>query len=224
MRECYKKIATNIWEAHSLNLNEFLTISGLAYYLWRTMLKEKVHLMSYENDQWVRRAIFGGRCYPQKQYYASPDADKPYDVITDYLVDLDVVSLYPTAMKSRHPDFPDFDFRYPDGHFYPKDLITDETAEQRRKLQTYRTLFNEHGWSKLCILEVELELPTHLISAPLPHKDDFGFTRWSFEDAAKGRQVYTSVDINRAIKYGYRIKKIHKMLIFHRRLHGSLIK
>ena len=217
MRGLYTKFAHDLWREYSLNMNSFMTISQLAYHAWRMTLEQPVHKMSFEMDRWVRRGVFGGRCYPCKQFYESPDADKTYCEIQDYLVYLDVQSEYPSSMLSRHPDFPEWDFRYPDGKFYPKYWITGETKEERANLERYRGLFNTAQCKKLCILEVELELPTHLISAPLPHKDECGFTRWSFEPSARAPQVYTSVDILRGIKYGYRIKKLFKILIFARK-------
>ena len=216
MRELYIKFAQYIWQGHSLNLNAFLTIASLGYAIWRKTLKAPVHKLKYEMDRWVRRSIYGGRCQPQKQYYVSPDAGKSFGDITDYLSILDINSQYPAVMKSTHSGFP-FKFHYTDGHFYTKDWITGKNDKERARLEQLRATFNQGGWAKICILEVELELQNRdFVSAPLPHKDEFGFTRWNFEPSAFGRQVYTSVDINRAIKYGYTIAKLHKVLVFHR--------
>jgi len=212
MKNLYLTYASEVWEEYQLNLNKFITLSSLAFYVLRCTLKTKIKLLPFETDLWVRRSIYGGRCFPQSRYYVSPDHGKAHADIKRYLVDLDAVSLYPSSMKKKLKYF-DFKNYYTDGE-YREYMGNDD--EERAKMDKWMRLFNAGVQMKLCIAEVDLEENTDLISPPVPHKDAKGHTKWSFTKESCRNQVYNSVDLCRMIKYGYKIKHIHRLLIFNK--------
>ncbi len=82
-----------------------ITMSHLAYDYWKTKLSRQALsrvTLPRDYDQYVdvSRACIGGRVYPVVRSWISSDYvdGAAYDSFHDYLMDLDVVSLYPSAM------------------------------------------------------------------------------------------------------------------------------
>ena len=51
MRDLYLTYAKEVWEEYQLNLNKFITLSSLAYYVFRCTLKTKIKLWSMPKKQ-----------------------------------------------------------------------------------------------------------------------------------------------------------------------------
>ena len=115
MRDLYQTMARGFWEELSLNMNRFVTLSSMAYFYWRTTLTEalkhhptrQIQKLPFELDCWVNRAKFGGRCFPQKQVFSSPQDGEDYEFVLRYLIDGDAVSLYPASMIRDRPLLPE---------------------------------------------------------------------------------------------------------------------
>jgi hypothetical protein len=216
MRELYIKYADSIWTSFFMNVNEYMTLSSMAYDLWRTTLTKPLKKLPYGVDKWVRRSIYGGRCYPQKQYFVSKQYQQiinksiEYDLINDCLYDADKVSLYPTAMgksDEKQEFLPNFNlalFPYGDFKEYTNEKDLTYYKEQLNK-------GNSIGY-KFFILEADIIPNKSLVSSVLPHRDEKGNLLWDLHNIKNG--VYNSVDMKRALLHGYKIDKIHKILIF----------
>lgn len=191
MREMYKMYAKQTWDDWHVNINKFITLSSMAFKLWKVTLEQDLKLLPYEIDKFARRSIYGGRCYPQKQYFQSENPE------TDYLVDVDVVSLYPTAMAQ---------YEYPIGEY--KDFTSEEKLEYARNIINKGNSFGYHSYFAECDIEVNRKL----VSPVIPRRDEKGYLQWDLHNITKG--VYNSVDLKRAVDHGYKITKIYRILAF----------
>lgn len=212
LRELYNKLNKSLYDQFGYNLHDFFSTSHTTFDLWRIYLYAKkynnfdgkemtnehyikdrdtqgIKLPSSEEEQFYRPAIFGGRCYLSKKSFESMERDNylsgklDYDKINDYLIDLDVVSLYPSVMQM---------FEYPCGK-----VSSITTADEISS-------FNEHLLSnKKCknmgIYYIKYITNKYLAHAILPHRTDTGL-KWTLED---GEGFYTSVDIENAVEHGY---------------------
>lgn len=179
--ELYEKVNEPIYNKFKINLCEKLTTSSNAFDIWRdNFLKDKIFLLDAEKDVNVRQAIYGARCYKNKNRFTSSEYEKVmsgelfYESVFDYIFDADVVSLYPTAM-SRYP--------YPVG----KEKVTN----------IYRS-------DKLGIYKITYKAPKNLLNPILPRKEDKKLV-WDLND---GSGWYSSVDIENAKSKGYIITVI----------------
>ena len=176
LRELYEKFDTESFEEHGTNLCDYLTGSQLCYDLWRTKYlgDEVVELPNAEDDVFMRKSIYGGRCYPNKKSFISKSYEDiingkiKYNDVKDYLVDADICSLYPYVMT----------FQYPTGHH----IKTKEYID-----------------GKMGIYKVKYTTNKKLLIAPIPRRTKKGLV-WDLED---GEGIYTSVDIERAKTVGY---------------------
>ena len=111
LRELYEKFNSNSFKDYQVNLCDYLTGSQLCYDLWRTLFlnDEIVELPNSEMDTYFRKSIYGGRCYPNKKSFISKcyqeivDGKINFEDVKDYLIDGDIVSLYPYVMTFEYP-------------------------------------------------------------------------------------------------------------------------
>ena len=108
--ELYDKQNNYYNEKYGINLTDYITTSQATYDYWRRDIEENsIYLPTYEEDCFIRKSAYGGRTYPNKKSFVSSQYEKiinkeiSYDNITDCIFDLDVVSLYPTAMLEYYP-------------------------------------------------------------------------------------------------------------------------
>ena len=179
--ELYEKVNEPMYTKFKINLCEKLTTSSNAFDIWRDFyLKDQIFLLNAEKDGNVRQAIYGARCYKNKNRFTSSEYDQvinkelKYENITDYIFDADVVSLYPTAM-SKYP--------YPIG----KEINTN----------IYRS-------DKLGVYKITYKAPKSLLNPILPRKENKKLI-WDLQD---GSGWYSSVDIELAKSKGYIITVI----------------
>ena len=179
--ELYEKVNEPMYNKFKVNICEKLTTSSNAFDIWRdNYLKDQVFLLDAEKDVNVRQAIYGARCYKNKNRFTSNEYEKVmsgelfYENVFDYIFDADVVSLYPTAM-SQYP--------YPVG----KEIVTN----------IYRS-------DKMGIYKITYTAPKNLLNPILPRKEDKKLI-WDLQD---GSGWYSSVDIENAKSKGYIVKVI----------------
>ena len=179
--ELYEKVNKPMYEKFRINICEKLTTSSNAFDIWRdNYLKEQIFLLDAEKDINVRQAIYGARCYKNKNRFTSTQYDKvinkemKFEDVDDYIFDADVVSLYPTAMSQ---------YAYPIG----REIVTN----------IYRS-------DKLGIYKITYTAPKNLLNPILPRKEDKKLI-WDLQD---GSGWYSSVDIETAKSKGYTIKVI----------------
>ena len=90
-----------------------MSTSQLTYAVWvNHWYKEStntIYLQTAEQEKFFRESVYGGRTYKYKNSFISTQRDAflkqdlVFEDIDDYLVDLDVNSLYPAAMMKEFP-------------------------------------------------------------------------------------------------------------------------
>jgi hypothetical protein len=193
-----------------------------------TSFVQPLHIPTKVSDDFFRRAVYGGMSMPQKQYYHSGDYDdteiqyvtektnidneghvleEPIEMecaylkkeVSNYLVDTDVVSLYPSAMLEMYP-------------VGPMRVVNDPVELQGIMMKLYLMKTQEKP-SAFCIVEVDMDVPKDLVTPVLPRKSKTGKgIKWDLKNIKK--QVYCSVDIYRALKLGYVITDVYQAYVW----------
>ncbi len=222
LKELFQKINDMVYELEEVNITEYVTLSHLAYESWRKTINKKFVEIPNDIDKYnfIKQGTFGGRCYPQQQYYFNKYYEEltknyKYNVIfdsfeqyinafnityneikqsNDYYFNADVTSLYPASMVG----FLLCKVAYPLG-------LSDWSIEPEK----------EYNAGKIGFYEIEYEPPKNIRIPILPRKKydkniNIGVL-WSLEN---GVGIYTSVDIENAINAGYKVKFINKCLIW----------
>ena len=113
---------------------------------------------------------------------------------TDYIYNGDINSQYPACMAGVDL----IDVRYPTGY---SEWITDS--------KKCATIFKKD--KQLGIYTIKFICPKNLKHAILPRKKKGGGVEWSLTD---GQGVYNTIDIQHAIKFGYKIEFLDKALVW----------
>lgn len=189
LMELSKRFLKSVWTEFHIYLPNYLTLSQMAFDLWRQTLDKSWSLpLPIEEPFYnaINAATYGGRCHFVKRFYRSAQPDfTPYAEIDDYLIDLDVVSLYPASMRNH---------LYPVGNYVHWHDV--------RSVQTWTEKFNSGCPMPLAIWRVSVECPKHFIVSPLPKKhDERKTTCW--ENTNSESQWYTSVDLEIGREHGY---------------------
>lgn len=181
---------------------KFISSSQLTYAVWvNHWYKENTipgYLQTPEQEKFFRSSIFGGRTYKYKHGFVSSqreaflDNKLTFEVIDDYLIDADVNSLYPAAMKEE----------FPVGCPKRLDNLLDEFNGFIHK---------NKKCPKLGIYEIEYITNKNLIDSILPRREG-GRLIWDLND---GAGTYNSVDIDNALRCGYQVV-IKKRLVLGR--------
>lgn len=225
-----------------------ITMSHLSYDYWNSTLspeqREAVTIpKDFSQYQDVLRAYYGGRVFPQVKRFVSEDRHLPYKDMKDYLVDLDVVSLYPSAMWYSGAISKKF---FQSGRNIPlyfcgePRLVSDPTTEEwnkiRRTLTTLKPSWPKRGmepsmdyWRRVTKLNVAFDInlqgaivcvnfkPNRNLVVPLlPHKNDKGDTAWDLLPHEK--QWYVLEEILDAIYYGYEVTKFWVAYVYPKRV------
>lgn len=107
--EVFYKFEDFVNTTFTVDLTKYVTLSHLAFTLWKRMFDEEIEILRHEKYNAVIQSIFGGRVYPVCRYFMSSQylevmaGDMKHCDVTDYLFDADVRSLYPFAMKKQFP-------------------------------------------------------------------------------------------------------------------------
>lgn len=189
LKELYEKLATNVHELYGVRVSDFISTSQLTYYNWSQNISSEcpIFLPSIALERASRTAIFGGRTYPTKRHFLSNQRTDylsgamGFEDVDDYVVDLDVVSLYPSAMM----------------YDYPVGAFTYLTARDRGRLN--RMMRARKVVEFVGVFHIHFEPNRNLAHAILPRRTEKGL-QWTLES---GSGFYTSVDIETALNYGY---------------------
>ena len=221
--ELFNSLISQFYIHFHIDMTKFITLSHLTYELWlsfitlnrqfktsnewffpspRPTLYNNIPLVLPSADQYVKivSATYGGRCYPwrkrfiSKHYEAIKEGKMTYNELqNDYLIAWDVVSLYAAAMMENE---------YPFGSCF-------ELSEEEI-LRLNESLVNMRKYT-MAIYYIRYSPNKKLLTPILPSKEvkwtTFGKSTskglsWTLED---GMGWYTSVDVEEAIKYGYKI-------------------
>jgi hypothetical protein len=197
LKELYEKLNNTIHTNHGINITKYISTSSLTFNLWKEHYmnsqecnvaeKEQksidfINLPTLEQEQAFRQSVRGGRTYKSKHSFTSEqysqflDGTKNFDDINDYLIDADVVSLYPTAMAK---------YKFPVGEC--KKLLEGE-HEMKGEMGVYLINFTTNK---------NLQ---HSIGG---RRGDDGSLKWDLKD---GSGYYTSVDIEDMNANGYEVE------------------
>lgn len=216
----------NIYKKYEWNAVDCVTLSHLAYNSWRnvfinaeylTMLK----LPTQSEHDFLVRARFGGRttpyhkAYKSRYYYSWEDINNLYrfspDIqttifnnVTDYLIYMDVVSLYPFVSKQE----------FPIGK--PKWLDEEHLLclEIILKKGFAKLTPNESNLVKRSYIEVDVRCPDDLNICFLLARTEKGELEVSLYDKVK--QVYDGETLLEAMILGYKITKVYSALVYPR--------
>ena len=106
-----------VWEAFSdkiynnfkIHTIDFITTSSMTYALWSTWNDKVIYIPHEDELTFIQRSTYGANVYPVKKHFKSNEYDeivsgeKDYNDLKDYLMIMDVVSLYPTSMLNKYP-------------------------------------------------------------------------------------------------------------------------
>lgn len=191
MRELYNKLNTAIYDEHKVNLSSFISTSSLTFNMWKKNIRGKfsIQLPNLKQEEAFRQAVRGGRTYKSKHQFISEDYEAyhegkcGFDDIKDYVIDADVVSLYPTAM-AHYP--------YPVGDCKELSESTDNTPLEMK--------------GEMGIYQIEYEANKHLIHSIGGRREEkTNSLKWDLKD---GAGWYTSIDIEDMLANGYKVKII----------------
>jgi hypothetical protein len=220
LRAIFIAYATEIWNLFHLHVSKFLTSAHLGYAIFTIMLKAQteregrtkpVLLKTPSNyEDFMRRYYRGGRIICGRKIWKTKRFDQwieeyktngkvsqaSYDSIKGYYVYADVNSLYPSAQ---------FGVKYPVGEFKEIYDIEDSILEGLNNLEEKAKAI----WM-LRAAEVDVVCPKNLLIPFLMHRDKEGRSYQTLED--KTRQVYGGPCLWEAVRLGYKITKIHRII------------
>ena len=220
LKYCYVAFAQKMYSLFRINLNSYITLSHMSYALWTRTLdaEDKIYLPTMEEDALMRKALYGGRTGPQKKQFRSQECHRLLDTmsydcdidpiaffnLTDYLIMLDVVSLYPAQMQKRN---------FPCGRYrifkYDEELCRKYPNINKRQKWWVKLINLSHKLSEplMIIANVDVKCPTDLFIPFLMERGLDGSLLHTLED--KKSQAYCGPELAEAVRLGYRIKRVH---------------
>ena len=192
MKEVFEKFDAMLYEIFKVYMTDFVTLSSLSYALWTSTVKEVIEIPETEKYNFIRQSLYGGRTYPMVREFTS----KHYSEIIEHHDDKE-------KLKDIYNNMSDWIFNGDVTSLYPTAMVKHEYPIGMSKW------VEEPTEIKIGIYDVEIECNQDLIVPVIPRKTPKGGIIW---DLIERRGIYTSVDINNALKYGYTIKKIHRGL------------
>ena len=216
----FKAIEKQFFVDYKVNILDRATLAGTGYALWRSLMTQEkgdLSFISIPNKKThydvCLKSVYGGRTQPLKKYFlakglsprlnemSQEERAEHYKTIKFYLIDGDVVSLYPTAMTSF--EGLKFDFPMGDGRF-----ISDEEIQKLQiSIDENKSADLPHG-----IFTVDVTPPDNLINPVLPMKSAKGDnTVWDL--IPRSGQCYALPDLVSGMKHGYRFK-LTKALVY----------
>eukprot|EP01038_Epipyxis_sp_PR26KG_P013573 gene13573-18215_t len=164
LSELFFTFNDSIYNHDSVNITKYVTISSMAYALWQKTLEDVlIELPELEKYHFIRKGIYGARCYPMQEKYKSKHYDEiiagtmKYNELKqtgDYIFNADATSLYPASMAG----FDLCDVNYPVG----KSRWIEQDLEKE---------FND---KKYGFYEINFECPRNILIPVLPRKTDIG--------------------------------------------------
>lgn len=193
LKYLHETLSSILEKDRRMSLCNFISTSQTAFHIWRSMMSSDriaIALPTEEQEFPFRQSIYGGRCYKVQDEFVSSQreglltGELTYDDIDDYMVDLDVVSLYAAAMK---------DFKYPIG--MTMNLSTSQIEHLNEEMKVKKTC------SLMGIFHIEY-IPFQFGSQPILPRREKKKLVW---DLKPSTGYYTSVDIENGLQNGYQI-------------------
>lgn len=199
MKEVFEKFSDMVYDIFKCYMTEFVTLSAMSYAIWTQSVGELIELPDTQKYEFIRSSLYGGRTYPMSREFTSKQYNEIvgcesteklkeiYKTMDDWIFNADATSLYPTAMVK---------FEYPLGN---SEWVAGDAVDVNNL--------------KIGIYDVDIEANKSLIVPILPQKTETGGISWNLYDR---RGVYTSADLENAIRFGYKITKVHKALVWNK--------
>lgn len=207
LRKIYKKFRKSFMEINDIDINDCITLSHASFSAWMKQANIKMDIPGPYIDGMCRLGYYGGRVFPQRLGYLSPDAGKKFSDIVEYRIDIDFVSLYPSAMKF-------FTYFYNDPVLVssPKrcDKLMKEIEDEIDKYLKGKAeydIYKPYSYIVCC----DVETNKNLITPLLPEKTSKGVF-YNLKD--KVNQVYVLSELMFALFNGYKLLKIHWFISF----------
>lgn len=191
LKHVFKNFRKSFEEINGVDITQCLTLSHAAFTAWFSQANIPLALPSITCDSMIRRSYYGGRVFPQKIIYESKQVNTAYDELEDYFVDIDFVSLYPTAMSK---------YKY----FFGNPKHEEDPVQLKRIIADLNT-----NWKNIVCVDVECP---DIYTPLLPERLADG--RVYYNLSPKKKQVYVAKELEFAVKRGYRIVKVHWALTF----------
>lgn len=194
MKEVFEKFSDMLYETFKVWMAEFVTLSSMSYALWTNTVNTIIELPDTEKYEFIRQSLYGGRTYPQQREFTSKDYNK-------------IVNATSTEeLKQIYNEIDDWIFNGDATSLYPSVMTF-----FKYPTGTSSWVSGDIDFSKLGIYEVDIEPNKDLVVPILPSKSDKGGIDWNLKNR---RAVYTSADLENALKYGYKITQVHKGLVW----------
>lgn len=211
----WDKFSESVWNTCNLISTDFITISNMAYQyiLESTKLGEIKRFVSRNEDTFVREAIRGGRVFAQKPEFISKQYAAIQEALTagdqeklkaifaqtdDYLIDLDAVGLYSSAMAL---------FQYPTGVPKWEDPINFE------EIRTKMNAGDQDDLLPLSVMECDISYPDKSIVMPILCTRPGGTTQLRYTLIDAEHVIASSIDLLEAVRYNRMvITRIHKVM------------
>jgi len=218
---CHIVFTEKSWELYKHSVTKCVTLSHFAFDVWRNKFIDPENLRFVKiptEDEWnyLRRGLFGGRTMAYRKGYRSRYY-VPYKLLkvlsqesqvqlfhtcTDFLVYLDVVSLYPYVSRFAMPIG---NARFMD----EKDIKDIYDILSKNEFTSY-----EVDMIKRSYFEVDVTCPKNLLIPFLLARGKRGELEANLLN--KEKQVYDGDTILEAIILGYIITKVHNWLLYPR--------
>ena len=220
LTEKYVAVSEELFDASP---TQYLTLSSYAENVWKSNLDgdDVIEIPDMQKQHFIGRSVYGGRTYPSQKRFKSHLFDKIQNNKTnknelkkiytqlaksnDYIFNGDINSQYPSCMAGIDlmPTL------YPTG---TSSWINNDPSS------CSNTFYNTN---KLGVFEISFQCPNKQIKHPiLPRKkiitqksgkQIFAGVEWSLTD---GKGVYNTIDIQNALKHGYKIKFTGNALVW----------
>lgn len=243
LTEIVETYTKNVHQTFGINPFKYVTLSSMTYKLWgQTTLEQNVVIETPQKEKYdfVKDAIYGGRVFPMQKHFATTaftkDEEKTIQDIyqkLDQNISLDDIKYDPQDIKNMWQkcwDSESFISNMDMNSLYPTAMCMDYPVGLGEWSSN-----PERDFAKgfIGIYHISWEAPKNIIMAILPQRNKpfvsgTGLTgdklenkrwkssgiKWSLESA---EGVYTSVDIELAIKHGYKIKFLERAMIWKER-------
>jgi hypothetical protein len=180
MKEFYEILNKAVHERHNVNIHKYVSTSQLTFSAWKREVCKAKHLISLptlQQEKVFRSGCYGARCYKCKTYFEAQE--------DEYLLDEDVISLYPSAMER---------YEYPIG--FPIEMSEKQIGYFNGMINKFKKI------PYMGYYYIKYETNKYLAHAVLPKKTKLGL-KWDLLD---GEGYYNSVDIDNALEEGYKIQ------------------
>jgi hypothetical protein len=182
------------YERFECHITQWLTLSAMSYSLWTNTTDALLEIPDAKKYDYIRQAVYGGRTYPVKREFKS----KEFDAIMTASED---------ERKQLYKQLQDWIFNADVSSLYPTAMsFYDYPVGKSEWIEDC----DDVDYSQPGIYDVDVVANKSLAVPILPMKVKTGI-RWSLEDR---RGVYTHTDLNNAVKFGYKITKVHKALVW----------